>query len=45
MLCKSLKFYIKGELLTKSVDNFVGKKKKRRHFYYKNSVFVSLVIF
>ncbi len=42
---KLLKFYIKGELLTKSVDNFVDKKKNRHHFYYKNSVFVGLAVF
>jgi len=28
MLGKSLKYYIKAELRTKSVDNFVDKKKK-----------------
>ncbi len=42
MYVKSLKLYIKAELHTKSVDNFVDKKKKKRYFYYKNSVFVSL---
>ena len=42
---KSLKCYIKGKLLTKSVDNIVDKKKNQGFFYYKNSVFVSLINF
>ena len=31
-MCKSLKCYIKGELLTKTVDNFVEKKKTKGFF-------------
>ncbi len=42
---KLLKLYVKGELLTKSVDNFVDKKKNTLCFYYKNSVFVNLIVF
>ena len=42
---KLLKCYVKDELLTKSVDNFVDKKKTQGVFHYKNSVFVSLVNF
>jgi hypothetical protein len=45
MYRKLLKFYIKGKLLTKSVDNFVDNKKKERYFYYKCSVFVVLDVF
>ncbi len=45
MVRKLLKFYKKGELLTKSVDNFVDKKSNHVRFHYKNSVFVSLVVF
>ena len=42
---KLLKCYIKGKLLTKSVDNIVDKKNNQGYFYYKNRVFVSLVDF
>ncbi len=45
MVCKLLKYYIKGELHTNSVDNFVDKKSNHNFFYYKNSVFVNLVDF
>ena len=39
---KSLKFYIKEELRTISVDNFVEKKNYKAVFDYKNSVFIRL---
>ena len=45
MISKSLKSRKKGKLRTKAVDNFVEKKNIRTVFCYKNSIFVSLVVF
>lgn len=43
MCPKLLIFYIKGELRTKAVDNFVDNNNIQRVYYYKNSIFVRLV--
>ena len=43
-MSKSLKCYIKGELLTKSVDNFV-EKKKTKVFFTINIVFLLIWLF
>jgi len=45
MLRKLLKCYVKDELLTNSVDNFVENKKIHADFDYKNSIFVKLANF
>jgi len=45
MRCKLLNSYVKGELHTNPVDNFVEKKNNKSVFCYKNSLFVSLVVF